>query len=160
VASWTEVADAAPEIAALARSRIEATGLAFLATLRRDGSPRISGVEPMWVGAELYLGMMPDSRKVHDLHRDPRCCLHNASIDKDVTEGDVKITARAFEVDDLAVKEAIRDDVRERTGHDLGTGFPVFRMDVVEIATIRPDGDHLVIDSWREGQPPRRVQRF
>jgi hypothetical protein len=159
VASWREVTEAAPELAALARARVEATGLAFLATLRGDGSPRISGVEPMFLRDDLWLGMMLGSRKARDLQRDPRACLHNASVDKDVTEGDVKITGRAIEVDDLALRRQIRDDLLERTGQDPGTDFHLFRLDVTEVASVRPGGDVLLIDSWREGEAPKHVER-
>src|SRR5215211_4225798 len=105
MATWTKTMEHAADLAAHARARIEGTGLALLATLRRDGYPRISGVEPFFEGDDLWLGMMPHSLKAKDLQRDGRLCLHNATVDKDVTEGDIKITGRAIEVDDLDRKE-------------------------------------------------------
>src|SRR5262249_51486943 len=102
MATWTEVTAAAPEIAALTQERIEATGLGLLATLRRDGFPRLSGIEPSFADGEVWLGMMPRSLKALDLLRDPRMSLHNATVDKDVKEGDVKITGRAVAVTDQA----------------------------------------------------------
>lgn len=159
MASWREVTGAAPEVAALVQQRIEATGLAILATLRRDGSPRISGIETMFRDGELYLGMMPNSRKALDLRRDPRLALHNATVDKEVKDGDVKITGRAIEVFDEPVRDAIRGEVKEQTDYDIGTEFHLFRIDVTEIATLQPEGDHLVIQSWREGEAPKRIER-
>src|SRR4051794_28013963 len=97
--SWSEVTEQAPEIAVLAKTRIEVTGLAFLATIRKDGSPRISGIEPSFFGDDLWIGMMDGSLKAKDLQRDARFALHNASVDKAVTEGDVKISGRAIEID-------------------------------------------------------------
>src|SRR5919205_2769551 len=105
MASWSGVTSAAPELAALVRARFEATGLGLLATLRRDGSPRISGIEPLFTDAELWLGMMPGSRKAADLLRDPRFALHNATVDKQVTHGDAKLSGRAVLVQDEATTE-------------------------------------------------------
>ena len=160
MATWQEVTIAAPDIAALTQERIEATGLGLLATIRRDGFPRISGIEPTFGAGEVWLGMMLDSLKARDLQRDPRCTLHNATVDKDVKDGDVKITGRAVEVLDDATRTAFRDDVKARTGYDPGTDFHLFRLDVTEVSTLRPGGDHLVIESWREGETPKRVKRY
>jgi len=159
MATWNAVIDAAPDIAHLAQARIEATGLGLLATLRADGFPRVSGVEPWFEGGELWLGMMSGSLKAKDLQRDARLCLHNATVDKDVKDGDVKITGRGVEVDDPAVRRRVRDDLVARTGFDPGDSFHLFRVDVAEVATLRPATDHLVIESWREGGQPKRVER-
>ena len=70
--SWDEVEAAAPELAGRARAAFDAHKHKLLATLRRDGSPRISGIEATFADGELWLGMMPGSRKALDLRRDPR----------------------------------------------------------------------------------------
>jgi len=159
MANWNDVTRAAPDIAKLAQARIEATGLGFIATLRRDGFPRISGIEPLFMGGELWLGMMPASLKGKDLERDPRFSLHNASVDKELKDGDVKITGRAVLVDDLATRQRFHDEILAETGNEIGMDFYLFRADVTEVATVRPGGDHLVIESWREGEAPKRVER-
>jgi hypothetical protein len=73
-----------------------------LATLRRDGSPRVSGIEVEFTDGELVMGMMPGSVKAQDLRRDPRLSLHAASEDPphDASRwlGDAKISGRAVEV--------------------------------------------------------------
>src|SRR4051794_36207099 len=84
--TWTEVTSAAPELAAVVQGRFDAHGLALLATVRRDGAPRISGIEPLFALDEVWLGMMDHSRKAQDLLRDPRLALHSATVDKQVTE--------------------------------------------------------------------------
>jgi hypothetical protein len=161
MAAWREVAAAAPEVAGLVRRRFEATGLGLLATLRRDGSPRISGIEPLFTDDELWLGMMPGSRKATDLLRDPRFALHSATIDKQVTEGDARVSGRAVMVEDEPSKAAFRAAFQAHTGYDIPPGpFTLFRADVQELSTIQPGGDHLNIDHWREGQPARRVERY
>src|SRR5262245_20572123 len=99
MASWSEVEAAAPELAARARTAFDAHRHKVLATLRRDGSPRLSGIEAGFVDGELLLGMMPGSRKALDLRRDPRLALHSASVDPpdDPTTwpGDAKLAGRA-----------------------------------------------------------------
>ncbi|MGZ8734920.1 MAG: pyridoxamine 5'-phosphate oxidase family protein [Acidimicrobiia bacterium] len=163
MASWSEVVIAAPELARSVQGRFDAHGLGLLATLRRDGSPRISGIEPLFALGELWLGMMPDSRKAHDLLRDPRFALHSATTDKQVTDGDAKVSGRAVPVDadDDATFTAMRGAFAAHTGSPPPPGpFHLFRGDVVELSTVRPAGDHLDIDSWHEGGQVKRVERF
>ena len=160
MASWEKFATDAPELADATRARFEAHGLATLATLRRDGSPRISGVEVLFALGELWIGSMPGARKAADLQRDPRLALHNATVDKEVKDGDAKVSGRAVEVTDEATVAAFVKEVEAHTGHPSPPGpFHLFRVDVTEVATVRPAGDHLLIESWREGEAPRRVER-
>lgn len=76
--SWSAFAAEAPGLAAIVRARLDGHPYKLLATLRRDGSPRVSGIEVEFLAdGELRAGSMPDSGKVHDLDRDGRFCLHN-----------------------------------------------------------------------------------
>jgi hypothetical protein len=160
MASWTDVEAAAPELAATARQRFEAYGLGLLATLRRDGSPRISGIEPLFALGELWLGMMPGSLKSADVARDPRFALHNATTDKNVTEGDAKICGLAVPVVDEAEFARFGEAFAAATGYPPPPGpFPLFKADVREVSTVKPAGDHLDIESWREGRGLRKVER-
>ena len=159
MASWSEFQAAAPELADAVQRRFEAHGLALLATLRRDGSPRISGIELLFAGRELWLGMMPGSRKSQDLERDPRLALHNATVDKEVKEGDAKVLGRGLLVRDEAEWEGYLAALKESAGYAPEDRFPVFRVDVGEVSTVRPEGDHLVIEWWREGEPVHRLER-
>ncbi len=161
MATWADVEGAAPELAALVRRRFEAHGLGLLATIRRDGSPRISGVEPLLAHGELWMGMMADSRKARDLARDPRFALHSATTDKNVTEGDAKIAGLVVPVvddDEFALFVAA---FAAATGYPPPPErFPLFKADVREVSTVRPAGDHLDIESWHEGRGVRKVERF
>lgn len=158
--SWSAVVAAAPELATAVRSRFAATGLGFLATLRTDGFPRVSGVEPLFTDDDVWLGMMDHSRKGADLRRDPRMCLHNASVDKNVAEGDAKVTGRAVLVADDAQVARFRRAFEATTGHDVPPGpLDLFRVDVTSLSFLRPDGDHLVIEWWSEQGGLRRVER-
>lgn len=157
--SWSDVTTAAPDLAERAQARFDATGLALLATLRRDGSPRITGIEPLFALGEVWLGMMHGSRKAADLLRDPRLAMHNATVDKNVAEGDTRISGRAVEVVDEAEVAAFTAAVHDVAGQDPPTPFHLFKVDVTEVSFLRPAGDHLVIEWWRPGEPVHRVER-
>ena len=159
MSSWAEIEAAAPELAARARASFDAHKHKVLATLRRDGSPRISGIEADFADGQLWLGMMPGSRKALDLRRDPRLALHGASVDPPSDDpgswaGDAKLSGRAVEVDDPAVLE------RMGAGEDAGEAH-LFRVDVTELVHIRvgDPADHLVIDLWQEGKGVRSMRR-
>ncbi len=153
--SWDDVRAAAPDLATRAQARFEATGLGLIATLRRDGSPRISGVEPFFGLGEVWLGMMPGSRKAADLQRDGRCALHAATVDRFLAAGDAKLSGTALEVADDDARTAFARAFAQATGNDptaLGA-FPLFRLDVsgVTYVSLAPEGDALLIENWRPG---------
>lgn len=161
MARWADALQAAPELAPLVQERFDAYGLGLLATIRRDGSPRITGIETLFANDELWLGMMPDSRKALDLLRDPRFALHSATTDKMVTNGDARVSGRAQRVEDEAVVQRYRDAFKAHTGQDVPPGpMKLFKADVQELYLLRPAGDHLLIDFWREGSPPQHVDRY
>jgi hypothetical protein len=159
MASWNEVEKAAPTLAAAARGRFDTYGLAIMATVRVDGWPRVSGIEPLFALGELWVGSMPHSRKADDLDRDGRVALHNATTDKNVVEGDVKITGRAVTADDPATQAAFVTAWRDAHGTAVPEPFRLYRIDVTELAMIAPADGQLAIDSWRVGSPATRVLR-
>jgi hypothetical protein len=158
MASWRAIESSAPELAARARTAFDASRHKLLATLRRDGSPRISGIETSFIDGELWLGMMPGSRKALDLRRDPRLALHSASPDPpdDPTAwaGDAKLSGRAVEVDDPDLLRKLG------AGDDAGSAH-LFRVDITELVHTRvgDPADHLVIDLWQEGKGVRTMRR-
>jgi nitroimidazol reductase NimA-like FMN-containing flavoprotein (pyridoxamine 5'-phosphate oxidase superfamily) len=167
MASWDEVAAAAPEIADKAKALFDAHRHKVLATLRKDGSPRISGIEANFRDGELWLGMMPGSRKALDLRRDPRLALHSATIDPPDDpakfEGDAKLSGRAEEITDPARIQAVTTAEGQETGEQQPEpgSFHLFRVDVSEVVLTRigDPPDHLVIELWREGEDVRRMRR-
>jgi hypothetical protein len=155
VASWSGFEQQAPELAGAVQGRLSATLHSILGTLRADGSPRLTGLEAHFGAGELWLAMMPDSRKADDLRRDPRFSLHSAP-DVSMVDGDAKVNGRAVLVDD--------DETRGRFAATLpqappASGFALFRADLTDASLARVDGDHMVIDSWRDGAEPRQVRR-
>jgi len=98
--TWQEFAEQDPKLAALGEERLDRHGLVMIATLRKNGWPRISPVEPLFFNGQLYLGMMWQSRKALDLLRDPRCSVHNAVSDRHGSEGEFKVYGHAIDVTD------------------------------------------------------------
>ena len=153
--SWDELAAQAPELAGRVVARFAASRHNLVATLRRDGAPRISGVEVQHSGGQLWIGMMGGSRKAADLQRDPRLALHSAPVDLELREGDAKVSGRAVEVVDP-------DEIAAWLG-DLGSQppgpFHLFRVEVDEVSIVTVHGDHLVIDAWRPDRGAWQVER-
>jgi hypothetical protein len=95
--SWRDVELGAPEIAQRGMARLNSARVALLGTLRRDGSPRISPIEPYIVEGQLLIGAMAWSAKATDLRRDPRYVLHSAVTGPDSGEGELKLHGSAVE---------------------------------------------------------------
>lgn len=157
--SWTTFETEAPDLAKRVQMRFDATGLAFLASLRKDGSPRISPVEPLIAAGDLWIGMMEGSLKAADIVRDGRLALHAASVDKNVSEGDAKLAGVAVPV---VQEERARyaEAVKALSGWMPEGEFPLFRVELTEVSFLKPEGgDHLLIEIWKPGQGIRRVER-
>src|SRR5919107_926449 len=126
MASWSAFEREAPELAALARSFLDLNKHKVLATLRRDGSPRVSGTEIRFADGELWLGSMPDALKARDLQRDPRFAVHGAPLDPDAGwTGDAKLSGRADEITDPDVRAGV-------LGEQFGESH-LFRADIEEL---------------------------
>ena len=156
MATWAEIRAAAPKLVAAAQKRFKAHKHLTMATLRSDGSPRISGTELVIKNGELWLGGMPGSLKCRDLQRDPRVAVHSGSDDPATWTADAKIAGRAIEVTDDATKNAIVPSKDRPPGE-----FHLFRLDVTELVVtgIGKPADHLVVESWHEGRGVERVER-
>lgn len=161
MATWIEFADEAPELAALAEQLVGDTGLMMLGTLRSDGFPRISPVEPTLDGDgklvlhddRLWLGMMPNATKARDLRRDGRFYLHNATADKMVTKGDIKFWGVATEVTDRDTLERFAEDIFVSTGHRFEVGtFDAFDLDLLGAAAVEVTEDTMCVRTWRPGK--------
>jgi len=153
MARWSEVEQEAPELVAVARGFLEAGVHKTLATLRRDGSPRISGSELQVRDGDLWLGSMWQALKARDLQRDPRFALHSASVDPPAWRGDAKLAGRAEEVLDPGRADPDQSGPPERSH--------LFRLDVTELSVVRlaDSGDRLVVESWHEGRGITRAER-
>ena len=149
MASWAEFATAEPDFAARVKDRFAIRKHKTLATLRRDGSPRISGIEVEIDGDQVLVGMMPGSVKLRDLERDARLALHSPTEDPPADDprgwaGEAKISGRAVPL----VKPPAAG------GHS-------FRVDIAEVVLthLNESGDRLVIESWHANRGFRRTER-
>jgi hypothetical protein len=127
---WDQFAEAAPELSALGLERFERSGVCLIGTLRRDGSPRISPIEPYVVRGELLLGMMWQSRKARDLLRDPRLVVHSAVSNKDGSEGDFKLYGRVRDVPGPELRAAYGDTLFEQIDWRPEEPYHLFAVDV------------------------------
>jgi pyridoxamine 5'-phosphate oxidase-like protein len=154
MARWSEVEGEAPELVASARGFLDGGVHKTLATLRRDGSPRISGTEIAIREGDLWFGGMWRSRKALDLLRDPRFALHGPSADPPDWRGDAKLAGRAEEITDPEVVARLNEGAPPGPTH-------LFRADVTELSVVRlaESGDALVIESWHEGRGVSRAER-
>jgi pyridoxamine 5'-phosphate oxidase-like protein len=147
VASWSAFEAEAPELAARVRERLEAHRHRTLATLRADGSPRISGIECEIAGGELTFGSMWRAVKALDLLRDPRFALHSGTEEPDAWPGEAKVAG------------TVRAETRlsERDGEE----YHRFTADITEavLVGLNDQRTKLVVESWHEGRGLSRLER-
>jgi hypothetical protein len=159
---WPDFTTDAPRIATIFRRRHAATGnLCMLATLRADGSPRISPVEPRVFEDQLWIVGMPDTTKFRDLARDPRFCLHTATVDTMVSDGDAKLFGVVSDVRDPELHERFASDLFEDIGLDLrGQAFDQFyRADLTGASAVEMIDGHMEVTIWKPGQGERVVRK-
>jgi hypothetical protein len=159
---WTQFEAAAPRIAAIFRRRHAATGsLCMLGTLRPDGWPRISPMEPRIFEGRLWIVGMPGTAKFRDLDRDPRFTLHTATVDTDVGDGDAKVWGTVKDVRDPDLHRRWAQDLFDETGFDLrGGSFDQFlEGHLTGAAAVEVGGGHLDVTVWREGTPERVIRK-
>jgi hypothetical protein len=152
MATWHEIEQDTPAFAAAVKKRFDAGKHKTMATLRSDGSPRISGTELAFEGEDVTLGSMAGAFKLRDIRRDPRIAVHSPTPDPppdhpEKWTGDAKLSGRAVEIP--APVEEVPD------------GSAYFRVDIVEVALtyVGDTGDHLVIESWDTTHGYRRRTR-
>ena len=140
MSSWSDVEAEAPDFAERVQRVFDSRRHKTLATLRKDGSPRISGIEVEFLDGEVVMGMMAGSVKLQDIRRDPRLAVHAASDDPPQDDpsawaGDAKIAGRAVEITEAS--------------QPAGTSNR-FRVDITEVVLTRvgEPADHLRIEAW------------
>lgn len=155
MATWAEFGAEHPDIADAVLARITAARHHVLATIRRDGSPRVSGTEVDIAQGDLLLGAMPGAVKTADLRRDSRYALHTNPGDGSMTDGDAKVSGRAVEITDSAERAALDAVAPSPPEAD------VFRLliDAVSLVSITDDHRAMRVALWRSGQPLRTYER-
>jgi len=148
--SWRDVERAEPEFAGRVQGLFDAHRHKTLATLRSDGSPRISGIEAAFEDGELVFGSMPDARKGTDLRRDPRFAMHSATVDpvegaEAQWPGEAKISGRA----------SAAGPITEASDGDR------FRADIAEVVHthLNAEATMLVVEWWTPADGLRKRER-
>jgi len=155
MATWQDFEHEAPDLAPAVRARFEANRHHVLATLRKSGAPRVSGTEVQFIGADLTIGSMYGAVKALDLRRDGRFALHSNPGDETMAGGDAKISGTAAEIIDEVELSAYESDLPQPPPGP----FHAFRLDLAEVVLTTVEGDHLLIRSWRPGEPEKSVTR-
>jgi len=127
---WQEFKASAPKLGTLAQEAFDDQHVAILGSIRSDGRPRISPCEVYFTDGELLLGMMPNSKKVADLRRDPRITVVNGQEHREPKFGDVKIYGSAREISDADVRQRFRDQQYALIGWRPPLHAPLFAVDV------------------------------
>lgn len=166
MARWNDVETAAPEFAESVAERLGRRRHKTLSTLRRDGSPRVSGIETMLIDGDIYIGSMAGARKSVDLRRDPRFALHCIATDPpeddpSAWDGDVSLSGNAVEVrGDNEIRRLMA-----AAGHAIDDAHIVeshlFRLDIDEVVSVRVHAslEYLEIEAWHADGGFRRVER-
>ena len=155
MSSWREIEQAEPDLAGRVQRLFAAGRHKTIATLRADGSPRISGIECEFIDGQVRFGSMPGARKGADLRRDPRFALHGPTFHPEEGKesdwpGEAKIAGRAIFAGPLTA-----EDEGEQPDGDL------FIADITEvgITALNADATKLVVESWTSERGLRRVER-
>jgi hypothetical protein len=136
---WTEIATRQPVLGEIVHDKLIKPGALLVGTVTRDGSARISGVEPLVMDGELWLSMMRTSMKAHDLHRDPRIVLHSL-VNGPQAAPEVKVRGSAVEETDREVQERYATAAAAELGWRPVVGeFTLFRVDVHDVTYIGYD---------------------
>lgn len=155
--NWQDLEVEAAEIAELGRQALMRARVGLLGTLRADGSPRISPIEPYFSAGHLLFGAMAWSLKVRDLRRDSRCVLHSAITGPEAGEGELKLYGRAEEVD-----ERLRAACAEGwwISRPPESAF-VFSLNIEEAAFIEWDyqGGEMIVRRWSSASGFRKRKR-
>jgi hypothetical protein len=137
---WREFELEQTTLAELGRHRLGDPGVVLVGTIRRDGSPRLSPVEPLFWDGNLWFSMGWGSRKAADLQRDARILVHSIVTSREGTEGEYKVRGDAIAELDPAVQQGYARAIHAEAGWEPQPGrFHLFRIDVHDVTFIRWD---------------------
>jgi Pyridoxamine 5'-phosphate oxidase len=149
---WEDVERQAPRLAGVMHERLIAPGVLLVATIRRDGTPRVSPVEPLLLEGDLWLSMMWRSHKATDLLLDDRILVHSIITTREGGEGEVKVRGSAQAIEDPARRSRYCDAVAMLGWRPEEPYFHLFRIDIADVTLVRyaPTGDQYVA-RWPSG---------
>jgi len=149
--SWNDFSIEEPELARIGKDLLfrSEVGLAFLATLRKDGAPRLHPVSLTFSSGRLYLLIPPASPKCADLIRDGRYAMQ-AFPSQNEANDEFYLTGRAACIQDPALRNAVICETHIRAGEDEIL-FELFVERVMHTRLVNcgtPD-EHPVHGIWR-----------
>jgi Pyridoxamine 5'-phosphate oxidase len=159
MAGWVDLEAAAPDLASGGRELIDRFRFVYIATLRRDGTPRISAVEARIAGGELAMSMIPGTLKTRDLLRDPRLALNAPLQHPDDPNEEFKLRGRAVEIDDADLKEAVAAAIEATSGWRPPVEWHFFSVDIGEAALIAWDSGVMRMLRWSPEHGAQEVER-
>jgi hypothetical protein len=134
--SWKALAAGAPEMAAYGQKRFS-SGVAYLATVKKDGGPRVHPVTPIIGEGRLFLFMEPTSPKGHDLRRGSHYALHCSVADSGGGQGEFLVTGTA----QFADSEADRVVAVKYSSYDPADRYILFELAIDSAFSTEYDED-------------------
>ena len=167
MASFADVENVEPDLADRVHAILSSTTNAVLGTIRRDGSPRLSGADPYFYDGQLRIWSMPRARKGQDLRRDPRVAVHSIPWDSrrlrdgaaNVGEADAKVSGTATLVSDAGARSAFRVWLRSERGVEQPEDWDLFTIDIDALTVISVDNGQLVVERWSTAEGRRTMRR-
>lgn len=143
--SWKDLEVANPALAAFGTQRFSQERVAYLATVKKDGSPRVHPVTPIIGDGHLFVFMEPASPKGRDLRRDGRYAIHSAVADANGSNGEFIITGRARLVGDAETRAL----ATRLSSYQPKDRYVLFELGVDSAQATEYVGDDIVRRSWR-----------
>jgi Pyridoxamine 5'-phosphate oxidase len=167
MASFSDVESIEPDLADRFRAILSSTTNAVLGTIRRDGSPRLSGADAYFHDGQLRIWSMPDARKGQDLRRDPRLALHSIPWDSrrprdgtaEVGAADAKVSGSGRLTTDAGERSAFRAWLTSERGVEPADDWDLFTIDIDALTVVFVDDAQLVIDRWSRTDGRRTIRR-
>jgi hypothetical protein len=142
MATWAEFERRSPELAARGRQILYHFGvpLGYLATVRKDGGPRVHPFSPILHGSGLY-GLIGPSPKQRDLLRDGRCAIHSFPLPD--CDDEFYIASRASHIETPDLERSVRDAYLATGGGSDGSEM-LFEFDI----------EHVMLSTYKKrGEP-------
>jgi len=165
--SFADVEQAEPDLANRVRAILSSATNAVIGTVRRDGSPRLSGADPWFHDGQLRIWSMPRARKGQDLRRDPRVAVHSIPWDSrkvrdgaaDVGLADAKVSGTAVLTTDAGEVSTFRAWLTTERGVEPPEDWDLFTIDIDELTVVSVDDGQLVVDRWSTLDGRRTMRR-
>jgi hypothetical protein len=167
MASFADVENVEPDLADHVRAILSSTTNAVLGTIRRDGSPRLSGADPYFHDGQLCIWSMPRARKGQDLRRNPQVAVHSIPWDSrkvrdgsaDVGAADAKVSGKAVLVSDAGALSAFRAWLQSDRGVEPPEDWDLFTIDIDALTVISVDNGQLLVDRWSTTEGRQAIRR-